>query len=180
MALGIVHPFQRPTLAKAAQAWRGSYQLFLSAPFVPAAVLQASPRPVAAAIRAATTADDAFTLDELLSYGSVLQQPDRARASVQMYRTFVFREAPRLAQYLDQRLVVPTRLLVGDDDPIASRALLDGWQDHADAMSVERLPLVGHFVPEEAPAEVATAIAEMFGSDGPRATTYDAPSRSAR
>ena len=163
VALGILHPFQQPTMAKALQAWRGGYQLFLSAPFIAEALLRASPRPVAAAIRAATTRNDAFTDDDLLSYGTVLQQPDRARASVQMYRTFVFREALRLGEHRSQRLEVPTRLLVGDDDFIASPALLDGWQDHADAMSVERLSRVGHFVPEEAPHDVASAVVEMLG-----------------
>ena len=52
---GIVHPFQRATLARAAQSWRGGYQFALSAPVVAAAAtLRVSPRPVAAAIRAGT------------------------------------------------------------------------------------------------------------------------------
>ena len=161
LALGIIHPFQRPTLGKAMQAWRGTYQLTLATPVLAAATLRASPRPVAAGIRAATVRTDAFSDQELLDYGSILQQPERAHASVQMYRTFVFRELPRLARYRDQRLIVPTRLIVGTGDPVASPALLDGWQDHADDMSVTRLPRIGHFVPEEAPNEVAAAVADM-------------------
>ena len=161
VALGIVHPFQRATLAKAAQAWRGAYQLALSAPVVAAAALRASPWPVAAAIRAGTSRSDAFTDADLLLYGSILQQPDRARASVQMYRTFVFREAPKLGRYRQQRLQVPTCLIVGHDDPIASPALLEGWKDNADTMTVKRLAGVGHFIPQEAPHEIVTAVARM-------------------
>jgi pimeloyl-ACP methyl ester carboxylesterase len=161
LALGIVHPFQRPTLGKALQAWRGTYQLALATPVLAAATLRASPRPVAAAIRAATVRTDAFSDQELLGYGSILQQPERAHASVQMYRTFVLRELPNLARYRAQRLIVPTQLIVGTGDPVASPALLDGWQDHADDMSVTRLPRIGHFVPEEAPREVTAAVADM-------------------
>jgi pimeloyl-ACP methyl ester carboxylesterase len=161
LALGIVHPFQRPTWAKAAQAWRGAYQLALATPVLAAATLRASPQPVGAAIRAGTVQQHAFTDRDLLEYGTILQQPARAHASVQMYRTFVFREVPRLARYRDQHLVVPTQLVVGEYDPVSSRALLDGWQDHAPAMTVARLPKVGHFVPEEAPHDVAAAVNQM-------------------
>jgi pimeloyl-ACP methyl ester carboxylesterase len=161
LALGIVHPFQRPTLGKALQAWRGAYQLALATPVLAAATLRASPRPVTAAIRAATVRTDAFSDQELLGYGSILQQPERAHASVQMYRTFVLRELPKLARYREQRLVVPTQLIVGTGDPVASPALLDGWQDHADDMTLTRLPRVGHFVPEEASREVVAAVANM-------------------
>jgi pimeloyl-ACP methyl ester carboxylesterase len=161
VALGIVHPFQHLSWRKAAQLWRGAYQLALSTPVVAAATLRASPRPVATAIRAGTTRPDAFSDDDLLQYGAVIQDPDRARASVRMYRTFVIREAPTLGRYLDQRLTVPTQLIVGARDPVASPALLDGWQAHADAMTVTRLPDVGHFVPEEAPEVVVDAVDRM-------------------
>lgn len=164
VALGIVHPFQRPTLAKAAQAWRGAYQLALSAPVVAAATLRASPWPVATAIRAGMTRPECTSDAELSAYGTILQQPDRARASVQLYRTFVFRELSMLGRYRQQCLRVPTYLLVGDADPVASPALLDGWQNNAETMTLERLPDVGHFVPEEAPHDVATAVARVLGT----------------
>ena len=161
VALGIVHPFQRPSWSKAAQAWRGAYQVALSVPVLAEMTLRASPRPVVTAIRAGTVRTEAFGDEDLLTYASVLQQPARAHASVQMYRTFVLREAPALRRYRDQQLVVPTQLIVGERDPIASRALLDGWQDNAPGMSMLRLPGVGHFVPEEAPHDVVAAVDRM-------------------
>lgn len=151
-------------MAKAAQVWRGAYQLALSTPVVAAATLRASPQPVATAIRAGSTRSEVFSDADLLVYGSVLQQPARARASVQMYRTFVFREAPKLARYRQQRLHVPTALVVGHDDPIASPALLEAWEGNASAMTVERLPAVGHFVPEEAPQAVVAAVTRILGT----------------
>jgi pimeloyl-ACP methyl ester carboxylesterase len=163
LALGIVHPFQRFTPAKAAQAWRGAYQVALSTPVLSEALLRTSPRFVATMIRAGSANGAAFGADELLAYGEIFQQPQRAHATAQLYRTFLLREAPRLSRYLDQRLVVPTRLVVGAQDGIGSPALLDGWQANADDMSVEVLPGVGHFIPEEAPEAVAARIEEMFG-----------------
>lgn len=163
VALGIVHPFQRPTLAKAAQAWRGAYQLALSTPVLAAATLRATPLPIAAAIRGGSVRADAFSQADLLAYGTVFQQPARANASVQMYRTFVLREAINVGRYRQQRLRVPTSLIVGQQDLVASPALLEGWEANADDMSVERLPDVGHFVPEEAPEVVVDAIDRMFG-----------------
>ena len=100
--------------------------------------------------------------DELVAYGKIFQQPERAHATVQLYRTFLLREAPRLNRYLDQRLVVPTRLVIGAQDGIGSPALLDGWQANADDMSVEVLEGIGHFIPEETPAAVAARVEEMF------------------
>jgi pimeloyl-ACP methyl ester carboxylesterase len=55
---------------------------------------------------------------------------------------------------------VPTRLVVGDGDPVASPALLEGAPADLD---VEVLPGVGHFVPEEAPEAVAERVRALFG-----------------
>jgi pimeloyl-ACP methyl ester carboxylesterase len=65
-----------------------------------------------------------------------------------------------LGRYRDRPLRVPTRLVVGDGDPIATPALLEGAP--AD-MAVEVLPGVGHFVPEEAPEVVAQRVRALFG-----------------
>jgi pimeloyl-ACP methyl ester carboxylesterase len=168
LALGIVHPFQTPNFAKALQAWRGAYQLFLAAPVIAQATLRASPRFVAAAISAATVRDDANAEDERRLYGEVLQDPARARATTQMYRTFLLRELPHLQRYQAQRLQVPTRLLIGDRDPIGNEAMLAGWESHADDMAIEIVPSAGHFLPEEAPGEVAAALDALFGTPSGR------------
>ena len=168
LALGIVHPFQTPTLATAVQAWRGAYQLFLASPVIAQAALRASPRFVAAAISAATVRDDANSDAERRLYGEVLQDPTRARATTQLYRTFLLRELIHLQRYQTQRLKVPTRLLIGDRDPIGNAAMLTGWQSHADDMAVEIVPSAGHFLPEEAPEEVAAAANALFGAPSGR------------
>ncbi len=164
LALGIVHPFQRPTLGRALQSWRLAYQLALSTPVLAERVLQASPALVEAAVRAGSTRRSAFPGGAARTYGEVLQEPARARASSLLYREFVVREGlpVALGRYRGARLTVPTRLVVGDGDLVAAAALLEGWQGCADDMTVEVLPGVGHFVPEEAPEEVVSRVRALF------------------
>ena len=165
VALGIVHPWQRPTPGRALQAWRMSYQAALSTPLVSERALRASPRFVEAALRAGSARPGVYTPRDLHLFGAVLQEPARARATVRLYRSFLYGEAVQvgLGRYADQRLTVPTRLVVGDADPVATRPFLSGWQGRADDMAVEVLPGVGHFVPEEAPQEVAERVRALLG-----------------
>lgn len=160
LALGITHPFQPPDLARARNAWRLAYQVPLSTPLLGQALLRSSPRAVEQLVRTGSTQEVDPT-----PYGTVLQEPARARATVQLYRTFLLHEGPAAiaGKYRSQRLTVPTRLVVGADDPVAAPALLSGWEPYADDMAVEVLPQVGHFVPEEAPQAVADRARALFG-----------------
>ncbi len=82
-----------------------------------------------------------------------------------MYRTFLLRELPGLAtgRYADARLTVPTRLVVGERDPVMRAADLRGYEAHAEHMTVERIPGAGHFLPEERPELIAERIARLAG-----------------
>ena len=165
LALGIVHPFQRPTVGRAMQSWRLGYQVALSTPVVAELLLRSSPHLVETAVRSGSVRREAFSGGAARTYGEVLQDPARARASVRLYREMVLREGlpVALGRYRQRRLTVPTRLVVGDGDPIATPALLEGWRDCADDMTVETLSGVGHFVPEEAPEAVAERVHALFG-----------------
>jgi pimeloyl-ACP methyl ester carboxylesterase len=164
LALGITHPFQQPDLGTLMQTWRGAYQVALSTPVLAQAAMRVSPHLISQAIRSGSVRRDAFTDADLRLYGEVLQEPARARASVRLYRTFLLREAaPVMAgRYRDARLTVPTRLVGGEHDPVITPALLRGYEDHADDMTVEVLDGVGHFLPEEAPDAVAARIRTLF------------------
>jgi pimeloyl-ACP methyl ester carboxylesterase len=164
LALGITHPFQHLDLARVLQGWRGSYQLALSTPVLAQAVLRTSPWVVEQAIKRGSVRQDAHTPEDLRIFSAVLQQPDHARASVSLYRTFVLREAgPVMAgRYRGQRLTVPTRVVGGAADPVITPALLEGYQAYADDLTVHVLDGVGHFVPEEAPVVVAEQIRQLF------------------
>ena len=158
IALGIIHPFPQLSLGALANAWRGAYQVLLASPLLGEAMLRSSPFVVAEAIRSGCHSPAAIDADARRHYGEVLQAGPRARASVRLYRSFLLHDLPRLGRYREQYLAVPTRLLVGRDDPVAAEPLLDGWQDHAADMTVEVVDDVGHFVPEEAPDLVVQVI----------------------
>jgi pimeloyl-ACP methyl ester carboxylesterase len=117
----------------------------------------AVPRVAEAALRLGR-ARGSYTAAEREAYLSVLRDPDRIRASSQYYRTFLLHEAGPLVagRYAKERLRVPTTLLAGDRDPVVRYSDLSGA--NADELTVERLPGLGHFLPEEAPGTVLAAI----------------------
>ena len=78
----------------------------------------------------------------------------------QVYGSFVFREAPRLAAgHYRRRLRPPTLMLHGDADPAIRRDILRGFEEHTDDMRLELVPGLGHFCIDEAPEIVVPKIA---------------------
>jgi pimeloyl-ACP methyl ester carboxylesterase len=163
LALAIVPPMGRATLRSALGAWRFWYQLVLASPFGARAAAGLGSGPGAAAFRWIGT--DAWSEKERASYLDQFEEPARARASVQYYRTFQLRELPALVRgrYADARLRVPTRLLFGAEESAMSPAMLEGAERNADDLTIEVLPGVGHFIPDERPELVLERARELFG-----------------
>jgi pimeloyl-ACP methyl ester carboxylesterase len=90
-------------------------------------------------------------ISETEPYTSVLAQPERRHATVGYYRTFITRELPRLAVSPPPRPLVPMRLLGGGRDPVCRYS-----------PSVQKVPKVGHFLPEERPAAVLSLVDEFL------------------
>jgi pimeloyl-ACP methyl ester carboxylesterase len=61
---------------------------------------------------------------------------------------------------------MPTRLLVGEHDPIAAGADLRGYEAHAEDMEAERMPGAGYFLPDERPELVAARARTLFAPTG--------------
>ena len=142
-----------------------SYQIPLSTPVLGPQLMR---RGLARWILERGTPKGTYNERELASYDSSMSSPAGARVTVAMYRTFLLRELTSLAAHgIGGRLVVPTRLLVGERDPIVRGADLRGFEDHADDMEVERIPRAGHFLPEERPELVASRARTFFGERGP-------------
>jgi pimeloyl-ACP methyl ester carboxylesterase len=148
LALGISPPFGRPSARALLDAWRFAYMLAIAAP-ASGGRLASSERFVRATLRAPA---GAFSDDDLRAFVGVLAEPARARASVQLYRTFVLRE---LAARTHGRLHVPARLVVGAHDPVVRPSLLAGRERHADDLTVELVAGCGHWIPAERPDLVA-------------------------
>ena len=149
VAIAIPHPWQRRFEPRVALA--STYQLLLGGPLGKLVIGRGFVRAMLKAGRRAGS----WSEEELRMYDSVLREPDATRASVRLYRSFVLHEAWRWAarRFESERLTVPTLWLIGEHDVLA-RLADDGYRDHADDMTLERLPGASHFVPEELPETV--------------------------
>lgn len=161
LALSILHPWPVTNARRALdprQLARMSYQFVLASPILGRTLLGHDSVVREFLARAGGGAWDEQTLR---SYTERLARPEAARASTALYRTFLTRElAPLLrGRYADRRLTVPTRMLVGDRDPVITRDALSGFEAHAPELSLDWLPGVDHWVPERCPERVLEEIA---------------------
>ena len=159
LALGAPRPGGRPRPRQLLEAWRFTYQVAIASPVL-GRRLVADPRFVERVIVGGAVQRQAWAPDDLRAFTAVLAEPARARASVDLYRTFLTREVARTPH---GRLRVPTRIMVGARDPAMPVVLLDGADEDADDVAVEIVPECGHFVPEEHPELVAQRARELFG-----------------
>ena len=106
-----------------------------------------------------------YTDEEIETYMSVIRQPDAVEASLRMYRHFLLHELmPALAgAFKEERLTVPTRWIVGEKDRVSGNAD-EGYREHADDMTLEKVQGVGHFLPEEVPDLVRERVLEFLSS----------------
>jgi pimeloyl-ACP methyl ester carboxylesterase len=151
VALDIAPPWRSPAqLSNLAAPLLASYQLLLATPVLGQFTLTSSPAFVRALIRAGSGSAMKWTQADLDQYASVLQEPDRARASSSCYRTFLTREVVHGAGNYDPKdLRVPSKLLMGGQSAI--RRILKPTASRN--LRVQTVSGAGHFLPEEAPAE---------------------------
>jgi pimeloyl-ACP methyl ester carboxylesterase len=162
LALNIIPPWIS-TRAGIVHAWRFAYQqailtpglgyrLHRSGEFVPRVLVGGSKK------------RDVWDEETLRVFGQSLTEPARARAAVQMYRVFNWRELwPILGgRYAKERLTVPTLLVFGVDDFVLRPSMLAGYERHADDMRVELVDDCGHFIADEQPELVAAHAGEFF------------------
>jgi pimeloyl-ACP methyl ester carboxylesterase len=163
VALNDVHPWVRPSPRDAPHLWRLWYMAALAAPGVGAWLLRNRPAFVRGLIKR-WSAQDVWTDDELDAFEHRLRDPVRARASAKWYRAFMLRELPATlaGRHRHRRLRTPTLLLFGEDDGVLRPHQLRGYERHADDMTVELIPRVGHFTAEEAPDHVLRRTIEHF------------------
>jgi pimeloyl-ACP methyl ester carboxylesterase len=97
------------------------------------------------------------------AFSDTYAEPARARAAVQLYRVFNTREVGPIVggRYGEARLLVPTRLLMGEEDPLPHQAI-KGFERHAEDMELELVPDCGHFLADEKPELVAERARAFF------------------
>jgi len=150
LALDVAPPWLQPSLPgprHLALPLLASYQVLLGTPLLGPKLLTSGPELVRTMIRAGSGPRMRWERHDLDVYADVLREPARAAASSACYRTFLTRELPALRR---RRLPVPSVLAMGAASPL--QRVLRPRPEHN--LRVETIPSAGHFLPEEAPAEV--------------------------
>lgn len=163
LALNILHPWLHGPRAIVPYAWRFAYQLVVMAPVL-GYELHRRGRFVPRVLVSGSSRKEVWDPETLNAFAANLAEPARARAAVQLYRTFQLRELAGImrGRYQAQRLTVPTRMLFGVEDVVLRPELLAGYERHADDMKVELVGDSGHFIADEKPALVAARARELF------------------
>jgi pimeloyl-ACP methyl ester carboxylesterase len=145
--------------------WRFTYQQLVLAPWL-GYRLHRHGEFVRRVLVGGSVRKDAWTPETLAAFADNLAEPERARAAVQMYRTFNLREMPAIVRgrYAEARLRVPTLMVFGEDDFVLRPQMLGGYQRHAEEMRVELVPGCGHFIADERPELVAARAREFFAA----------------
>jgi pimeloyl-ACP methyl ester carboxylesterase len=161
LALNIVPPWTS-TRNVAGHLWRFYYQQVVLAPVLGYRLHRSGF--IRKVLVGGSTIKDAWSEGELDAFADNYAEPARARAAVQIYRTFNLREVLPIARgrYADAHLTVPTLQLHGEDDVVLRPSMLAGYQRHADDMKVELVPGCGHFIADEMPDLVADRAREFF------------------
>ncbi|MCA1187923.1 MULTISPECIES: alpha/beta fold hydrolase [unclassified Saccharopolyspora] len=161
LALNIAHPWPSRSPAARLSLWRFWYQVVVGSPLGSLLVRRT---PFISRGILGTVERGALGRAERDAFADRWRDPARARASVQLYRTFLLRELPAVARgrYRDSTLTTRTRLLFGTGDPAISPRLLAGYERHAERMDVRWVPGAGHFIVDERPDRVLAEIQEFM------------------
>jgi pimeloyl-ACP methyl ester carboxylesterase len=155
LALNIVPPWVN-TRNVIGHAWRFWYQQLVLAPGI-GYRLHVGGEFVRRVLVGGSVNKAVWTPEVLDAFADNLAEPARARAAVQMYRVFNWRETWPIVRgrYAEARLEVPTLLVFGSEDFVLRPSMLGGYQHHADDMRIELVPNCGHFIVDELPDLVA-------------------------
>lgn len=154
----------------------GWHFLALNVPLVPEAVMVlAGRRLVPMLIKAASKNKQAFDDEAMKGYGEAFSDLAHARSTLAYYRTItrttIMRGVRAAVSKLPipglgapaepsepRRVQAPTLIVWGERDPVLPASLIASIERDIDDVTTVRLPDVGHFVPEEAPSELAHEI----------------------
>lgn len=162
LALNIPHPFQKID-SRLLVLWKFWYQALLATPFLGQWVLKEKNNFVGTGLKL-NSFQKKWTDEEISIYAKRFNEPDRANATTQLYRTsLVYETLPLLlGKYRSKRLTVPTLVLFGKEDKAVSTKLLRGYEPYSDNMTIEFVEKCAHFIVEECPELVTKRAKEFF------------------
>ena len=165
LALNIPPPWGRPTPRALLSIWRFWYMWVTATPLGRWALRERSAF-LGRAIRNNSVHPERFADEDVAEYSRQFREPERANASMQLYRSFVLREFPAAAsgRYSKSKLDTPTLLLFGTQDFAVPKVLIESDNSrYASDMRVEYVEDSGHFIAEDKPELVTQRALEFFG-----------------
>jgi len=171
-AAGISHPWVRRESGAGAAvklARRLAYMALIASPLLGGQVVRRVPAFTRAVFRS-SAADPGRTWSEadLETYVSQWREPDRAAASVALYRSFLTRELGQIASggFRDRTMATPALQFVGAADPVIRPDEQGGAEENAPQLRLVAVPDAGHWLPEEAPEPMLEAMLELYAGPG--------------
>jgi pimeloyl-ACP methyl ester carboxylesterase len=166
VSLAIPHPFVKfnPRLVTAIpRLW---FQYAIATPAVGPMLLAKGRQPMAHYLLDHYTSDrSAFTQRDRELFAAPFRDGARARAGSALYRHFIVPLFPAVmaGRYRSKRLVTPTLILYGGEDPNMTAEILDGHQNYADDLTIEEVDGASHFIADEKPQVVIDRALAFFG-----------------
>ena len=160
-----VEPPERSVGAIFKQARRLAYMALIAAPLLGKQVVQRVPAFTRTVFKASSfDAAATWTDQERDQYVTQWSEPDRAAATVAVYRSFLTKELRELASgaYRDRILEQPTVLFCGVADPVIRADEMGGYERNAPNMRIEIVENAGHWLPEEAPETMLEGMLELY------------------
>jgi epoxide hydrolase 4 len=150
---------------------RGFHFLAFNVPFAPEIAFRlAGDRLVTFMLRAGSSRKEVFTDEKIRPYLEAYRSSENVSSAMSYYRTVTrsviarrFKPASRSAT-APRRIEAPTLIVWGMRDPALPPAILESIERDIPQARTVRLDDVGHFVPDEAPAELARAIEEFIAN----------------
>jgi len=166
LSLAIPHPFVKfnPRLVTAIpRLW---FQYAIATPGLGPMLLAKGRQPMAHYLLDHYTSDrSAFTQHDRELFAAPFRDRARARAGSALYRHFIVPLFPAVmaGRYRSKRLVTPTLILYGGEDPNMTGEILDGHQNYADDLVIEEVDGASHFIADEKPQVVIDRALAFFG-----------------
>ncbi len=150
---------------------RGFHFLAFNIPALPEVAFRiAGDRIVAFMLRAGSARKEVFTDERVRPYLEAYRSDDNVSSALSYYRTVTravikrrFRPGPATSD-MPRRIERPTLIVWGMRDPALPPSVLASIERDIPHAKIVRLDDVGHFVPDEAPAELAQAIESFIGN----------------
>ena len=161
-------PQDKPPSIFSRQFWRYSYVFFFQLPWLPEWVIRRNNyRAIENIFRGSTAlAPERFTDEVIAVYQESAARPGALTAMINYYRGLLRGGgARRLKELGFPKIETPTLILWGEGDPILPFEMIEDAATWVRDVTIRPIPNAGHWVQQEAPEVVNSALQEWLGDD---------------